>query len=103
MGLDAWDARLITPEQALRLAGDWPVYTDWQFAKASQFEPEGGGERQQDHWQVNLRCARDGQSVALLASPPGHTLTTTGDLLSAILRHLVTAHDQPLSGAKDGQ
>jgi hypothetical protein len=97
MALADWDARLISPERALRLAGDWPVYATAELAELSQFGPE-----QADRMQVNLRCRKDGQSVGLLGAPGVTYETSAGDLLSAVLRHLVTAHDLPLSGASDG-
>lgn len=107
MALADWDRRLITPERALELAGDWPVYYTVAKAELSQF-----GELQADQWQINQRCGKCDQSIALLASGRADILanltagtfetgphTTTGDQLSDVLRHLVTAHDLSLSGA----
>jgi hypothetical protein len=102
MALADWDARLITPERALRLAGDWPLYATAELAALSQFEPEGGGGRAIDRWQLNLRCRKDGQSITLLERDGASYETSLGDLLSAVLRHLVTAHDQSLSGVSNG-
>lgn len=100
-----WDARLITPARALDLAGDWPLYASAELARLSQFEPEGGGPSQDDRWQINLRCAKDHQSVAMLGDdtpgPPAET--TLGDVLSGVLRHLVMAHDVSLSAGTGGQ
>lgn len=92
MGLADWDPRLLSPEKALRLAGDWPLYATDELAELAQFGS------QPDRWQINLRCRKDGQSVALLGDGTSHT-TTVGDLLSAVMRHMVMAHDVPLSGA----
>jgi hypothetical protein len=99
-----WDARLITPETCLRLVGDLPVYFTCQRSELSQFEPESGGPRQGDQLQINMRCRACGQSIVLLARAGAAEPevcggdTTMGDLMSDILRHQVTAHDQKLSG-----
>jgi hypothetical protein len=108
MALADWDRRLISPEAALWIVGDQPVYFTCERAELSQFEPEGGGPRRPDQLQINMRHGGGcGQSVCLLAADPDPTAprlqgaaTTQGDLITAILRHLVTAHDQPLSGVK---
>jgi hypothetical protein len=97
MALADWDARLLSPERALWMAGDWPLYATFEVAQLSQFEPEGGGDPQADQWQINLRCRKDNQSVAMLGDATSFT-TSIGDLLSAVVRHMVTAHDQSLSG-----
>ena len=119
MALADWDPRLMTPARALALVGDWPAYASVDLAELSQFEPEGGGPRQPDQWQAHLRCGQCHQSVTMLASfqtvtglanglasvlaagPPAMhgDATTMGDLLSAVLRHLVMAHDVSLSAA----
>jgi hypothetical protein len=97
-----WDPRLITPARALELAGDWPLIATAERAQLSQFEPEGGGPRQPDRWQINLRCAKDDRSVFMLGDDtPGPPMQSTiGDLLSGVLRHLVMAHDVSLSAAE---
>jgi hypothetical protein len=101
-----WDARLITPDAALWLVGDLPVYFTCQRADLAQFEPEGGGPRQADQLQINMRCGECRQSIVLLATAGAAepevsgAQTTHGDLMSDILRHQVMAHDQPLSGGK---
>jgi hypothetical protein len=106
MALRDWDKRLITPETALALTGDRGVYFTAEVAELSQFAPEGGGARQADQVQVNMRCAECRQSITLLAAadlmaPRAEGQPTTlGDLMSDILRHQVTAHDQSLSGGK---
>ena len=101
-----WDARLIAPETALRLVGDLGVYFTCQRADLAQFEPEGGGARQADQLQINMRCGQCHQSIVLLATAGAAepevsgAETSIGDLISDILRHRVMAHDQPLSGGK---
>jgi hypothetical protein len=108
-----WDPRLLAPETALHLTGDWPIYVSCERADLGQFDMEGGGPSPQGaQWQVNLRCAAppcNGRSITLLASVPESEIrdgsiagapTDLGELMSAILRHLVMAHDQPLSGGK---
>ena len=89
-----WDPRLITPARALELAGDWPLIATAELAELSQFE---GG--QADRWQINMRCAKDDQSVAMLGddTPGPPAQTTLGNLLSGVLRHLVMAHELPLN------
>ena len=105
MALADWDPRLMTPARALALVGDWPLYASVDVAELSQFEPEGGGARQADRLQVNLRCGQCSQSAAMLAAGNAASLeavpftTTMADLLSAVLRHLVMAHDVSLSAA----
>ena len=93
-----WDPRLITPARALELAGDWPLIATAELAQLSQFEGD-----QADRWQINLRCAKDDQSVGMLGDdmpgPPAQT--TLGDLLSGVLRHLVMAHELPLNQRGD--
>lgn len=110
--LSDWDARLIDPERALWLAGDWPFALDVQLAELSQFEGEAGGSIQPDQRQANLRCLAVAhnhpdrvcdQSIIMLARQgdgmrQAATNTSVGDLLSAVLRHMVMAHDVPLNG-----
>lgn len=104
MALADWDRRLISPETALRLTGDTGVYFTAQRADLSQYEPEGGGPRQPDQLQINMRCGQCHQSITLLATAGlaepeiSGGVTTIGDLMSDVLRHQVTAHDQKLSG-----
>ena len=98
-----WDARLLSPERALRLAGDWPLYATFEISLLSDYGD------QPDQWQINLRCRKCQQSCGLLANGSGTSSTvitaaetSIGDLLSGVLRHLVTAHDLSLSGGSDG-
>lgn len=94
--LAEWDARLIDPERALWLAGDWPVYASHELAELSQYETEP------DRWQINLRCRKCDKSCGLLGAGALVYQTTIGDLLSGVLRHMVSAHDWSLSGASNG-
>lgn len=89
-----WDERLITPDRAFALAGEWPLFASYELAELSQFGPE-----QIDRVQNNLRCGRCKQSVALLGEGGTAGETTVAELLAGVLRHLVMAHDVPLSGA----
>jgi hypothetical protein len=112
MALDDWDARLLSPERALRLAGDWPIFATAELAELSQFQMEGGGPGQRDRSQINMRCGGQrhnsvgicGQSCGLLGEDRGDdtmpVLTSIGDLLSGVLRHMVMTHDVPLNGAQ---
>src|SRR5215469_9591073 len=109
-----WDKRLISAERAMELAGSWPLYVGIGYADLGQFESDSGGPSQPGQWQVNLRCGMPGchQSCGLLGVldvQPGATLirevryeaTSPEDLLAAVLRHAVTAHEMILSGAGD--
>ena len=99
----------MSPARALELAGDWPLYADLELAELSQFEPEGGGDRLPDQWQINLRCRVCDQSCGLLAravvigdAGEGRETvyqTTIAELLSGVLRHKVMAHGQALNVA----
>lgn len=97
--MPSWDARLITPARALGLAGDWELTATYELAELSQFEPEAGGPRAGDRWQVNLRCAVCSQSIADMGDGTGQVRVSVEGVLTAMLRHLVNAHDMPLSGA----
>lgn len=116
-----WDDRLISREQALALAGQWPLTATYELAELSQFEMEGGAPPLDDQWQINLRCSTAkgwkpagpdraeaergdrgtacGQSVAMLAAGGQAFTTNAEDILAGILRHMVMAHDVPLSRA----
>lgn len=106
-----WDSRLITPARAMELAGDHGIYASIGYAQLSQFGREDGAPAQPSRWQVNLRCGPCHQSVIQLATmdvEPGSTLirsvnydaVTPAELLTAVLRHLVMAHDVSLSGGE---
>lgn len=97
-----WDNRLITPEGQYRLIAEWPVYFDVQTAELSQFEQEGGGAAQADQVQGNLRCGHCGQSCAMIPRAVVPVMASMGDLAAGVLRHMVMAHDVPLSGANGG-
>lgn len=110
MALRDWDRRLIAPEDALRLTGDRAVYFTAERAELAQFAPEGGGAALPDQLQINMRCGQCHQSVTMLAAEQDVTAarleggeTTIGDLMSDVLRHQVTAHDQSLSGGSRGR
>jgi hypothetical protein len=95
----SWDARLLTPGRHYALIAEWPAYVTTELAELSQFESEGGGAGQPDRWQSNLRCGRCRQSMGLLGDGGPAFMTTMGDLTAGVLRHMVMAHDVPLSGA----
>jgi hypothetical protein len=127
MALADWSARLMPPERALHMTGDWPLTVSYELAELSQFETEGAPEPQPDQWQINLRCAtvkgwrlggtaeagqhnagldrkvRCEQSCGMLAASDHSAILTIGDtFMSGVLRHMVTAHGAVLSGAGDG-
>lgn len=70
-----WDERLITQQRAYAIAGGWEV--------------EG---------RYVLRCKDCGQACGEWGEAP----TSPDDIVAAVLRHLVTAHDVALSGAGNG-
>jgi hypothetical protein len=74
-----WDRKLISQAEALELAGDEPV--TWVPSEAGMV----------------LRHLPCGKSCGHWA--PGHQ-TTADDMLAAVLRHLVTAHDLALNRAE---
>lgn len=86
-----WDERLISQARALELAGSWPV--SWDLV------PEDGAGR------LILRCGQCLQSCGMWlagATPTGNRRQTSADdMLAAVLRHLVTAHDLPLNKAAE--
>lgn len=97
----SWDGRLITPARHYELIATWPAYVTTELAELSQFETEGGGPGQSDRWQSNLRCGRCQQSMGLLGDGGAALMRTMGDLTAGVLRHMVMAHDVPLSGASN--
>lgn len=96
--MSSWDSRLITPDRQYSLVAEWPYYTTFELAELSQFEPEAGGERRPDQLQLNLRCGRCDQSMGVLPQSRAG-MAQVGDLAAGVLRHMVMAHDVPLSGA----
>jgi hypothetical protein len=119
MGLRDWQDKLISPQRALELTGDWPLTATYELAELSQFEGETGPQDERpDQWQINLRCSTlkgfkldnpggaaelerkaCGQSVGMLAAAGQGFTTSIADLMSGVLRHQVTAHNLSLSGA----
>jgi hypothetical protein len=75
-----WDDRLISQAEAFAIAGAHPV--EWHS------HPEGGG--------LVLRC-RDCQQSCGQWRPKAPT--SADDMIAAVLRHLVMAHDLPLNKA----
>jgi len=84
MAEPVWDDRLISRERALQLAGRWPVHFDVTRIH------------------VYVRCLRCGQSCGRFVTTPGapndSRPTDVEEILAAVLRHAVTAHDLALSG-----
>lgn len=85
-----WNSKLITPECALRLTMGTQLWVDVSRNSKGDF-------------QAHLRCNRCGKSAGMFwsegASAP--MLTSTDDIISSVLRHLVMAHDISLSGSKN--
>lgn len=77
----SWDGRLLSRARALELAGDWPI----------RLEADAGNV----WWRVRLRCDRCGGSCGDFTDRH----TSPDDVLAAVLRHAVVAHDLVLSGA----
>ena|ERR1700734_3401880 len=78
----AWPDRLITRHEAIDKAADWPLA--YSEPGAAPFD-------------VSLYCQVDGQAMGQLRR--GHVTYngTLDELLSAVLRHMVMAHDVPLN------
>ena len=81
-----WNTKLITPGEALTRTGRWPLRI---------------GHRKDGS--VHLECARCAQSAGLLSDGKGSGTgkvgswtVTTEELVSAVLRHMVMAHNEPL-------
>lgn len=86
----AWHDRLISRAEVLARTEQWPLRL---------------GRR--ENGSIHLECARCEQSAGLLSQGGTGTanmaswVVTTGELVSAVLRHMVTAHDEHL-GSHDG-
>lgn len=82
-----FDARLITPERLLRLAGGQPMRIS---------TPEVGSPFR------SLDCGVCGKAIVQMKDAEGRPYTVTaGQILQDVLRHLVMDHDVPLSGKKE--
>jgi len=82
-----WDDRLISRERAYAIVADWPLYP------------------QERAGQVFLDCQACGRAVTRLIGAEHHGtgyLMTPDGIMSAVLRHAVTYHDQSLSGGSGG-
>jgi hypothetical protein len=80
-----FDDRLISAARLLKLTG--------KVALDTVADPGG----------LTLRCARCGGLVTMLMTATGSSwVVTPQQILQDTLRHLVTAHDQPLSAAAEG-
>jgi hypothetical protein len=85
MASPAFDPRLITPARLLALAGEHPIVA-------------GPHLRMPPHLSVD--CGLCGQPIAKATDSKGVPYRfSAGQLLQDTLRHLVVAHDMPLSGA----
>jgi hypothetical protein len=79
----AWPEKLITQAEAFVLAADWPV----------RVVVEGDSD-------VNLACRKCGRSCGQLRRGGTAYNATLDEMLSAVLRHMVMAHDVPLAGLR---
>lgn len=84
----AWDDRLISRGEAADLAG--PVPVSWDLIPG-----DGAG-------RLILRCLDHAEPQSCGQWQAGRP-TSVDDMISAVLRHLVTAHDQPLNRAARGR
>lgn len=83
-----FDDRLMTAERLLKLAGDHPLVVSPDPKAEPPLLPL-----------LPLDCAECGRPVARLTDADGFSYrVTAGQLLQDVLRHLVMAHDVPLSG-----
>lgn len=74
-----WDDRLLSRSRALELVGDWPVRVCMTSLVGAR---------------VVIRCARCEQSCGDFTAG----ITSPDDIVAAVLRHAVTAHELSLSG-----
>ena len=84
-GFVTWPEKLITQAEAFVLAADWPVY-----AAVSGDD-------------INLHCGKCDRSTGQLRRGLVNGTIYNGSLdemLSAVLRHMVMAHDVPLAGLR---
>ena len=86
-GDPAWRDRLISAGEVAARTWEWGV----RLAR-------------RENGSFHLECAECGQSAGLLSQGEemASWVVTTGELMSAVLRHMVMAHDQPL-GSHDGR
>jgi hypothetical protein len=87
--LSDWNAQLIRPEEALAIAGDWPVV----FAVMHNSDANTG--------EIHMCCEDCGQSVAMLNRGDAEYRSSVEGQLSAVLRHMVMAHDIPLNHRRE--
>jgi hypothetical protein len=86
----AWPEKLITQAEAFVLAGDWPVY-----AGISTTGPMNIAD-----FDVNLYCRKCRRSCGQLSRNGTAYNGSLDEMLSAVLRHMVMAHDVPLAGLR---
>jgi hypothetical protein len=89
-GFVAWPEKLITQAEAFVLAGNWPVYVRSWFDSASG--PERG---------IGLYCGKCDRSCGQLRREETTYSGSLDEMLSMVLRHMVMAHDVPLSGLRN--
>jgi hypothetical protein len=87
----AWPEKLITQAEAFVLAGNWPVYA----AVVSTPGPMNVAD-----FDVNLYCRKCRQSCGQLRRGGASYNSSLDEMLSAVLRHMVMAHDVPLAGLR---
>lgn len=84
-----WNSQLILPGEALAIAGDWPVVF------AVKRNGDDGIVRDTD--EIHMCCVPCRQSVAMLNRGDAEYRSSIEGQLSAVLRHMVMAHDIPLN------
>ena len=77
-----WNDKLITRAQAADMCGSWMITID-----NSDYEP------------VYLRCSICKGNITKL--PPAGQPTSVDMIITVVLRHMCSAHDYPLSGARN--
>jgi hypothetical protein len=85
-----WPEQLITQAEAFALAAHWPVYVRSWFSTADG--PERG---------INLYCGKCDQSCGQLRREETIYNASLDEILSAVLRHMVQAHDVSLNVRKE--
>jgi hypothetical protein len=87
----AWPEKLITQAEAFVLAGNWPVKATvgWSDDSPRLDDPD-----------IDLRCGKCGRSTGQLRRGGTPYNASLDEMLSAVLRHMVMAHDVPLAGLR---
>jgi hypothetical protein len=88
-GFVAWPEKLITQAEAFVLAAAWPVRAVVRGDSANLADPN-----------IDLWCSKCDRSCGQLRRSGVTYNGSLDEMLSAVLRHMVMAHDVPLAGLR---